>query len=310
MKMGKSKITYSEYQNIVRKQTWIRYKKDHSIFDLLIPLTVGVFIGLWESYRIIGRFELFTTGFVSAFAILYIYSVVYLFYFSREHVFIYSEQSTRIEQFWPEALDILVFYNLDVQEYIDEENSEVIAISFTVENENKKNKYIEMTAEIKSVSQTSFDPNTGEIITLPFFADRKVVWDNGETVINLRPNQRMIFYFAYIDKGDHSRLRFGEGGYTKWLFDREAIYQFEIEFIGKIEGEIEFRRFHYMDVVYANPAKNKMIIAQMAKKYHMDEIPVPFIKVIDAAELGHWYDYSSPFQRQESQKQKEAKLNK
>lgn len=310
MKIAKSQTTYSEYQKNVRKLAWKRFKKDHPVFDLTAPLVVGVVVGLWESLRLVGRIALLTTGLVTAVVTFYIYSVVYLWYFSREHVFIYNEQHKRIEQFWPESLDIHVYYNLDMRELMDDKGNKITSAGFTAKNASKKNRIVELTAEIKSISQTSFDPDSGEVITLRFFAERKVVWENSETLVNLRPDQTMSFVFAYLDLENPSRLHFGEGGFVWWLFDRDAIYQFDIEFMGKIEGEIEFRRSHYMDVLYANPSKDKLIIAYQAKKYHIDEIPVPFLKIIDAAELGYWYDYSSPFQRQQTQKQKEAKDTK
>ncbi len=307
MKTSKSQTTYSEYQKTVRKQAWIRFKKDHPVFDLAAPLVIGVLVGLWESFRLVGRIELLTTGLVTAVVTFCIYSVVYLWYFSREHVFIYSEQAKSIEQFWPESLDIRVYHDFDMRELVDDKGNKIASVGFVAQNVSKKNQIVDLEAEIKSVSQTSFDLDSGEVITLPFFAERKVVWENEKTRVSLRPDQSMSFYLAYLDLENPSRLRFGDGGFVWWLFDREAMYQFDIEFMGKIEGEIEFRRSHYMDVVYTNPSKNKLMIAREAKERHPDEIPVPFLKIIESAEKGYWYDYSSPYQRQQAQKQKEAR---
>ena len=307
MKIEKSQTTYSEYQKTVRKLTWQRFKKDHPIFDLLTPLVIGVLVGLWESLKLVGKIELLTTGLVTAIITFLIYSVLYLWYFSREHVYIYSDQSKRIEQFWPESLDIQVYYDSDMRELVDDMGNKIASACFSAKNGSMRNRIIELTAEIKSISQTSFDPDTGEVMTLPFFAERKVIWENGEILVNLRPDQSMSFNLAYLNLENPSRLRFGEGGFFSWLFEREAIYQFSIEFVGKIEGEVEFRRSHYMDVIYANPPKNKLIIAYLAKELRMDKIPKKFLKIIETAEKGYWYDYSSPFRKQQAQKQRESK---
>lgn len=310
MKNAKSQTTYSGYQKIVRNLAWKRFKNDHPVFDLIAPLIVGILVGLWESFRLAGKIEFLTTGLVTAMFTFCIYSVVYLWYFSREHFFIYNEQINRIEWFWPETLDINVDYDLDMKEVLDDRGNKITAAGFTTINAGKKHQVVELTAKIKSIAQTSFDPDSGEVITLPFFPDRKVVWENGETLVALRPDQSMSFNFAYLDLESPSKLHFGEGGFVWWLFDREAIYQFDIEFIGKIEGAIEFRRYHYMNVLYANPSKNKLLIALLAKERHLDEIPIPFLQIIEAAKESYWYDYSSPFQRRQAEKQNEARIAK
>ena len=94
------KVTYRQYQKIIRRKAWDRFKREHPIFDLVVPLVIAFAVGLAESIRITGRVEPVITAFVTAVGTAIIYSILYIWYFSREHVAVYNgDQQQLAEQF-------------------------------------------------------------------------------------------------------------------------------------------------------------------------------------------------------------------
>lgn len=224
--------------------------------------------------------------------------------FIKANIALYNMQAERIERFWPETL-VMGVYDANQRDTIDDKGNTIQVSVLKATNGDSKRKVIELEAEIKHISQSSIE--NGEPMTLSgFFPDEKVIWEDGHTSISLRPGEPANFLLAYLGIDDPSRIKFGLGGYYHWRFDREAVYQFDIEFSGKLEGETDFKRCHYMNVLYANPQEKIIVFARDIRDREI-KIPEPFLKVIETAELGMWHDYSSPFQRQQAQLQKEAR---
>ena len=298
--------SYQEYWKTVRVRAKEKASKKLGIGGRILALVVASLSSFIVSFFLGGNM---TTNVIAAVVTatvwLFVWATVFVWYKAHEPVVIFNEQASRIGRFFPETLDIFVYSELDTTEFINDKGKQIKSISFVVKNSDKKKKIVELDAEIKSISQTSIDPDSGETITLPFYAETRVIWDNKDIPVSLRPEQKMGFYIAYLDLEKESVVRFGEDRFTSWLFSREAIYQFSIEFIGKLEGENEFRRFNYMNVVYSNPTDKSLFVAIEARSRHKD-IPESFFKIIDSAQKGYWYDYSSPFQRQQAQKRASA----
>jgi hypothetical protein len=88
-------ITYCQYQKIIRRSVWKQFKKEHPLFDLIIPIIVGLLIGILQSLYFTRSIEpiLVTSG--AAVVTVFIYIVLYLYYFSKEQVFVYN---TNVEE--------------------------------------------------------------------------------------------------------------------------------------------------------------------------------------------------------------------
>ncbi len=115
------KVSYSQHQQIVRGKAWERFKKEHPLFDLIVPLGVGLVLGLIESFRIAGKIEPVIAASVTAAITIVIYCVLYIWYFSREHVFIYNNNKEQINSYIDkyEAKPIRVNIGLDEWEYAE-----------------------------------------------------------------------------------------------------------------------------------------------------------------------------------------------
>jgi len=219
-----------------------------------------------------------------------------------------SDQKKRIEQFWPQNLDVRV-YDAFVREMTDDNGKTIPVVTVEVVNGDKTRKMLELEAEIQHFNHTSIDRDDGPM-TIPFYPEQRGIWEDNTTSITLRPEGKAMLLIAYLDRRPPEnplRVHFGEGAYTNHLFDREAMYQIEIKFTGKMDGELEFRQSHVMRVFYANPAQNVLYSDNVVKGMFYSEIPRPLIRVLKVAEQGYWHDYSSPSRRYWEQKQKEAR---
>jgi hypothetical protein len=96
------KISYNQYQSLVRNRAWKRFKSEHPLFDLISPLVVGLVVGIIESFRLAKKIEPVTTAFVTAFVTSLVYGILYIWYFSREHVSIFNENKKRINEAQPD----------------------------------------------------------------------------------------------------------------------------------------------------------------------------------------------------------------
>lgn len=295
------KVNFWQYQKVICQGAWKKFSQSYGLRDFIVSTVAGLVVGT------------ITESLINALATLAVffllYFALYLHHYVMEHVIVYNEQERRINAFWPQDLDVRVYESF-VREMKDEEGNMISVISIDVVNGDKRRKIVELEAEIRHINHTSVDKENGAM-TIPFYPEQRAMWEDSTTTINLRPEGRALLLIAYLDrrpKQSPVRVHFGEGSFTNHLFDREAMYQIDIKFTGQMDGELEFRQTHIMRVFYANPARNILYGHDIVKATSIyEEVPKQLIKVLEVAEQGHWYDYSSPFRRQQEQKQKEAR---
>lgn len=223
---------------------------------------------------------------------------------------IYNEQAKRIKQFWPDTLDIIV-QDFGIERVSDEDGKYFEEFVLEVRSGYKNKQVIELEARVRTVNQTLFDTDTNEPMTIPFFPDERILWENGNGRVNLRPDDRKHIQLGFLAFDQPQRVYFGERQFTNHLFERESVYQIDVQFMGKLEGETEFRQFNFMQVYYSNPTINRLSIGHRAIEIKLYEpLPIPFVEVIEAAKKGYWKDFSSPFRRQQDKKRREIEKEK
>ncbi len=115
------KVTYSQYQKVIRRKAWERFKKEHPPFDLIVPLGIGLIFAVIESFLIAGRIEPVRTASATVAITVAIYCILYIWYFSREHVFLYNSNNEVINSYIEkyETKPIEVDIDLDEWEYVE-----------------------------------------------------------------------------------------------------------------------------------------------------------------------------------------------
>ena len=299
------RVRLSEYQKIVWRRTLSSIRTEYGKYALFLIVAEVLSVLLlyliqWarQSHNVAVQNLTENIFLVVAFNIGLLILIVPWIRFFEIPEDIHNEQAKRIDAFWPDDLDLRV-YDSGLGEITKENGAKFPALMFTAVSGEKKKKIVELEGQIDSISQTSIDPN-GEAMTLPFFADQRIVWDDGTTITELRPEDRLDFVLGFLDTRDPPIMRFGEGGYANWRFRDEAVYQFSMRFMGKLEGGTEFKRFHYMQVLYADPLDGRVMMGDRAIEIY--DIPKEFVKVINVAGEAYWYDYSSPSRRQQEEK--------
>ncbi len=220
---------------------------------------------------------------------------------------IFTEQSRREEQFWPKDLDILVS-EAGTSDTVSDNGKIVRMLILEVKNGSKTQKIVELDARMHIVAQSSIEPETDIPMTVRFFPDEILVWQDNQKQVSMRPDERLPLVLAFQRwTPPVGEIRFGDRGFSNHLFDREAIYQVEIHFLGRMQSETEFKRFYDTRTIYCHPAEGKFCFGSSLGRSTYDNVPEALVKVVSIAEEGHWLDYSSPFHRQQEQKQKEAR---
>jgi hypothetical protein len=93
-----SKKTYSQYQKIIREGAWKKFSNKHGILDICISLVVSILVGIvW--WKIFGGSESLIIALAVLVLFLLIYSIFYLGFFHKEHVFVYNRQEDKIRRF-------------------------------------------------------------------------------------------------------------------------------------------------------------------------------------------------------------------
>lgn len=91
------KVSFKEYQNIIRKGAWEKFANEWGIKGSILSLLLGIIagIGWWVIFG--GLDSLLIALAVFGFSVL-CFMVFYIGFFDREHVFVYNKQKTEYEQ--------------------------------------------------------------------------------------------------------------------------------------------------------------------------------------------------------------------
>jgi hypothetical protein len=276
-------ITEDALDKEVMKRIRKRVTIGRTRFLWILAFNIIGTIALYLFLLIIGGMEFAVENMVLVFApILLIEGLGFLGYliflfFNKIPEEIYLEQKKIIEERLPNelALDIKRGTNL-----LTRDGKDVIGITLLVTNREKK-KIVEFQALVNfehfylvkdrdSVRQTGYEWNK------PLFW----IGDGQEadlTEIELRPDTQKVVAVSELqdmqtNNGEAIRLTLicCNPTITSLEFAEESIYQVKIRFQGKLEGEYDFRTFHYEVIFYAKPENQRMLPLKAAENTFPD----------------------------------------
>ena len=129
----------------------------------------------------------------------------------------------------------------------------------SVTNLNPKNKVIELEAEIILIDQTFIAPDNKKCETVRFNESLELQWQDGKTKVDLKPDKNLGLNIASFGMEYSSRIHFGASGFTtSYLFELESVFQYQVKFWGKFEGENNYRNFYHNGIIYSNPSKLRL----------------------------------------------------
>jgi hypothetical protein len=235
---------------------------------------------------------------------------ILLLSFYRANYVLFHEQENKLDLFWPQTLDISVRYS-NFRNIQNENGDEFPAVALTVKNIHPNLKIVELDAVINHLAHSYIE--NGDPRTLHHSPDQKTYWNAGnenELGVSLRPGQEADLFVAYIArplKDEDLHTIVGQS-YRHYLFQKESMFQVNITLMGKLEGQGEFKRYSSTRVLYAHPEASEIYDLEFfSQLFGYESVPDPLKKIWEGAENGYWIDYSTPFHRQQEQKQKELR---
>jgi len=95
-----------------------------------------------------------------------------------------------------------------------------------------------------------------------FVSAENLIWlYENEELIEIRPNNKSEVIIAFLEERLLSTRR------SKQSEERETVYQFNLKFSGKYEGETNFRNRTEIRSIYYSPAINKLAFTNVASDY-------------------------------------------
>jgi hypothetical protein len=255
-------ITYCQYQKIIRKGAWDKFSTNHGILDIIISLSVSVFVGFIWFFVFKRGDDSVSTALAVVVVFFLIYSIVYLGYFAREHASIYNEQKNEIAKF--EKENQLESLNLNVENgriypIYDSDGITVDKTILSVTNLNPKIKIVELEAAIVLIDQTFIVPDNKECETVRFNELLELQWQDGKTKVDLKPDRNVGLNISSFGREVTSRIHFGASGFTtSYLFELESLFHYRVKFWGKFEGENNYRNFYYNGIIYSKPSELRL----------------------------------------------------
>ncbi len=250
---------------MVLQQSFSKFKKQRAFWDALATVIVSVFIvgsivvEIKEKPKTFLDFagsEPMLTAFLTALFFAGIYTVIYLVYLRKEYVHVYNSQARQIENFFPDTLNIKIF-DSRLNRYPDENGNIVPNVFIQVHNNNQKKKIIELEGQIVTLAHISLNPKTKKVEALPFSLNTCGLWDNKDARISLMPEKDA---FLCVSTLELEKLVFGEMKFSiPMAFEKESVYGLSLSFVGKFEGETDYRKSIYDTVIYASPKERRLL---------------------------------------------------
>ena len=199
---------------------------------------------------------------------------------------LYLQQRKRELMFWPRGLDLDVSaYTLNY--YLDDQDIQRKCLWLKIRNGSKTYQIMELEARITDIAQTRIDSDVP--VTLMHFPGSLMDWEDWQTEAVIRPDESKLIFVAEFSQEERQKPIFGRDRFVHYLFEHQAVYQISIEFMGKVEGELEFRRFNYMTTIYSDPTSPEQLLFGNDAIRFYPNLPKPFVKVIEVGQEGRWF---------------------
>lgn len=203
----------------------------------------------------------------------------------------YNKQQEIIEQYKREELDIRIFRGQRTNLYTktfgyEEEDKEYLPVLVLDIINEYDQKIIELEARILHIFQWNEEHSARNEECVEFAIRDRLRWQNGETQIELRPGFPATKLQIALHRPDDYELEFRteprhkrRGGLKK-----EAIYEIEIAFMGKLEGnDSRYKSKTHVAEFYSSPKKGRLNFTDSITS--LDDIPKELIRFVAYAEF-------------------------
>ena len=205
-----------------------------------------------------------------------IFGLIFPFIFLSEAAKIHYTQKKIITERLPDQLVLSVERTPNILFTKDEKREKVAALFIT---SREKKKIIELRALINFehfyyVADRGYVGETGYQLNTPLFWEGE---GSPTKEIELRPDTGKVVIICELllakkngSANDFLALMEIDPTPISSRFGEESIFQIKIRFQGKLEGEYDFRTFHFEDVVYTKPQDQRILFLDNAEKSYPD----------------------------------------
>jgi hypothetical protein len=270
-------LSYCQYQRFIRKRAFSKFSSKHGLVGIIISVIVPIIPSILWWYASRNGLESLLIA-LSVLGIFFIiYAIFYLGFYHREQVSTFNSQAKEIQNFFPETLNIKIF-NSRLNRYPDENGNFFPNIFIQVHNNNQKKKIVELEGQIVNLVHICLNPKTKKVESLPFSLNTRGLWDKKDIQISLMPEKDAFLCISTFDLG---KLVFGEMKFSiSEEFEKESVYGLSLNFVGRFDGETDYRRNRYDTVIYAFPEEDILLSGDDALS-HCENMSNTLRKVIE-----------------------------
>lgn len=205
-----------------------------------------------------------------------IFTYVYLAY-HKIPAEIYIKQKRIIDQQLPEQLALSI--ERPPTNRLNRIGGKSVRAAFLLIKSRENKKIVELRAII-NFEHFYYQPETKKVRQAGYELNAILYWDDDKEPkkeIQLRPDVLKILILSEVVKGQTKdgksvdiALMHSDPVVSDTTFSRESIYQINIVFQGKLEGEHKFKTYHYTDLIYARPKDQRIFFLDKAIESYND----------------------------------------